>query len=141
MAIKKPNHLIMKATMTAARVMRETLSCRRWGARGRVRLSTLRRLVTATNPRYSGSGVTTLPVTGSAHLRARTATPGAARGCGTASGRGPPGSSSSWPLSKKNIFRYQKTIEYFNAVHRVEMLARRDMLMGLMVTWARVESW
>ena len=60
MAIKKPNYLIMKATMTAARVMRETLSCRRWGARGRVRLSTLRRLVTATNPRYSGTGVTTL---------------------------------------------------------------------------------
>ena len=41
----------------------------------------------------------------------------------------------------KIFFRYQKTIEYFNAVHRVEMLARRDMLMGLMVTWARVESW
>ena len=92
-AIKKPNHLIMKATMTAARVMRETLSWRRWGARGRVRLSTLRRQVTATNPRYSDAGVTTSPVTGSGHLRARTATPGAARGCGRASGRGRPGSS------------------------------------------------
>ena len=56
MAIKKPNHLIMKATMRAARVMRETLSWRRWGARGRVRLSTLRRQVTATNPRYSDAG-------------------------------------------------------------------------------------
>ena len=89
MAIKKPNHLIMKATMRAARVMRETLSWRRWGARGRVRLRTLRRQVTATNPRYSDAGV----VTGSGHLRARTATPGAARGCGTASGRGRPGSS------------------------------------------------
>ena len=55
-AIKKPNHLIMKATMRAARVMRETLSWRRWGARGRVRLSTLRRQVTATNPRYSDAG-------------------------------------------------------------------------------------
>ena len=62
-AIKKPNHLIMKATMRAARVMRETLSWRRWGARGRVRLSTLRRQVTATNPRYSDAGVTTSPVT------------------------------------------------------------------------------
>ena len=86
----------MKATIRAARVMRETLSWRRWGARGRVRLSTLRRQVTATNPQYLDAGV----VTGSDHLQARTATPGAARGCGTASGRGRPGSSSSWPLSK-----------------------------------------
>ena len=56
MAIKKPNHLIMKATMRAARVMRETLSCRRWGVRGRVRLSTLRRQVTATKPQYLDAG-------------------------------------------------------------------------------------
>ena len=64
-AIKKPNNLIMKATMRAARVMRETLSWSRWGARGRVRLSTLRRQVTATNPQYLDAGVTTSPVTGS----------------------------------------------------------------------------